>query len=37
MTLALATNDIHALWQVALGMGAVVLLLVRALRRPVPR
>jgi len=27
-TLALATNDTHALWQVALGMGAVVLAVV---------
>jgi len=27
-TLALATNDTHALWQVALGMGGVVLAVV---------
>ncbi|MGI8530184.1 MAG: hypothetical protein ACR2KO_11985 [Geodermatophilaceae bacterium] len=27
-TLALATNDTHALWQVALGMGAIVLAVV---------
>jgi len=28
MTIALATNDTHALWQVTLGMGAVVLAVV---------